>query len=109
MERNHKVEFEKMPPLPNSQNSAQLQAQPLAAPQLKSKRKYAPKVKTPFKVVLPKCSARLEAPVAVQESMVKDADIDTTFQDKLDAAAALYARWEYEDKSEFVNGEDMIL
>lgn len=80
-----------MPPLSNSQNSAQLQAQPLAAPQPKSKRKYAPKVKTPLRVILPKFSARLEAPVAVQESIVKDADTDTTFQDKLDAAAAFYA------------------
>lgn len=59
--------------------------------------------------MVPKSSAPRNPPDVVHGNIVKDADTDTTLQDKLDAAAALYAQWEYEDELEVVKGQDLIL
>lgn len=98
-----------MPQLPNSQSFTNPSIQPPTAAQPKGRRKYASKAKKLFKPMVSKSSAPRNPSDVVYRNIVKDADIDTTFQNKLDVAAALYAKWEYKNELAVVKGQDLIL
>lgn len=108
MEPKHRAKVEKHAPLLNSQSFTNPSIQLPTAAQPKGRRKYASKAKKPFKPVVPKSSAPQNPSDVVHGNIVKDADTDTTFQDKLNAATSLYAQWEYKDELAIVKGQNLI-